>query len=137
MTPEELAKYHADKIEREKAAEAQKKAGLAAERERVANQNSVAEKALEATVPFFTKTRTAMGNSFEFALLRDTSKKIAGINLRLDKANAEIKKSPVGGISVTVRTLGRGSARIYNHITTSGDLTDENLGQLIKTLIDG
>jgi len=137
MTPEELAKYHAAKIERERAAEAQKKAADVAERERTANQNSVAEKALEDTVPFLTKTRAAMGNSFEFALLRDTSSKIAGINLRLDNANAEIKKSPVGGISVTVRTRSQGSARAYSHITTAGGLTDENLGQLIKTLIDG
>lgn len=137
MTPEELAKYHAAKIEKDRAAEAQIKADGAAEKERVANQNSIAQKALENTLPFLTRTQNAMGNSFEFVPIRDTSKKIAGLNLRLANAAAEIKKSPLGVISVSVRTRGPGSARSYSHITTPDDLTDENLGQLIKTLIDG
>lgn len=135
MTPEELAKYHAAKVEREKADEAKMKEQEAIERQRIDDQNNTAERALESAVSFLTATRAAMGSSFEFNLVRDTSNKAVGINLRVDNANAEIKKSPHGDVSAKFQT--RSVRGLYDEIRNAGDITDRKLGELIKTLIDG
>jgi hypothetical protein len=137
MTPEELAKYRADKLANERAAEAVKEADKLAERDRIANQNLAAESALKMALPYLAKAKAAI-SSLDITPVSDTSSKIAGINLRLGNASAQIMKSPLGDITAVTMNKKQGpTGKPFNAIRSLADLTDENLSLLVKTLIDG
>jgi hypothetical protein len=136
MTPEELAKYRTEKLRKENAAAAQKKADEQADRERISNKNLDAAKALtEKVIPYLNKAKAAI-SSLEFAPIKDTSSEIVAINLRLGKAAAHIQKSPHGDITAATNYKLGQSPQPFVAIRSIDDLTDEKLGLLIKSLID-
>jgi hypothetical protein len=135
MTPEELAKYRSEKLARDRKAEEARKAAVLAERDRVLAQNAAAEHALEATIPYLNQVKGAMSPSFTFKPIRDTSNHMVGVELNLDGVNAEIEKDPSGAISASIR--GAGGANPFALIRSAGDLTEDNLSRLVKTMIDG
>lgn len=137
MTPEELAKYREDKLAKETTAKVQKEADKVAERKRIDDENLAAENALkEQVLPYLAKAKGAIG-ALEFTPVNDTSNRITGVNLRLGNASARISKSPVGRISAVATNSKQGiTGKPFQAIQSASDLTEENLSELIKSLID-
>jgi len=82
MTPEELAKYRAEKREKEKqAAEARKRAEEAEENGR-ANRAHLAETVLrEQIIPYFGQVKTAMVQGFSYEIVQNTQNEVVGVNI--------------------------------------------------------
>jgi hypothetical protein len=96
MTPEELAKYRAEKREKEKqAAEARKRAEEAEETGR-ANRAHLAETVLrEQIIPYLGQVETAMVQGFSYEIVQNTQNEVVGVNISLDGISGKI--SVVGG----------------------------------------
>ena len=96
MTPEELAKYRAEKREKEKqAAEARKRTEAAEETGR-AKRAHLAETVLrEQIIPFFDQVKTAMVQGFSYEIVQNTQNEVVGVNISLDGISGKI--SVVGG----------------------------------------
>jgi hypothetical protein len=135
MTPEELAKYRADKLEKEKASEEARKADVSARRDRILSQNSAAELALEEIIIYLDQVKIAMSPSFSYKPFRDTSNRIAGFDLTLGAVTVEMRKDTSGSISASTRDTNR-ERKAFTFIRSASDLTEDNLSRLVKAMID-
>ncbi len=139
MTPEELAKYRADQLASAKTPREEGEVGKLAANARIDQQNADAEAALRSIIPHLDRIKAAIP-SLEFAPLMDTSRKIAGINLRLGQAAANIEKSANGDISAVLAAFASTrqgpSRKPFASISSSADITPDNLNTLIKAMID-
>lgn len=136
MTPEELAKYRAEKREKEKqAAEARKRAEEAEETGR-ANRAHLAETVLrEQIIPYLGQVKTAMVQGFSYEIVQNTQNEVVGVNISLDGISGKIS---VAGGSYQVQLQDPKTARYdtYPDLGAPEDVSEASLGNLLKALID-
>jgi hypothetical protein len=137
MTPEELAKYRAEKVEKEQRAAAEQERRADAERSQFQSDTDAAKAAIgQKIIPYLNRVKTAMNGAITFAPMVNTDHEPVGVDLRMDNRKASIKmfgstfqcyidsrRPPYGAIPFT-------------GIRSIADITDDKLGQFIKAMID-
>ena len=137
MTPEELAKYRAEKLEMERKEDEEKKRLHNDEQaQRAAADSEMIEAVKDKMLPYLEKVKTAMGGALTVSITRDTENTISSIDLSLDGRAAMIRRY---GSHLQVNIKQRRppyDVVPYSGLRHASDISEENLGLFIKALID-
>ena len=136
MDPKELAKLYAAQMAKEAADKAAEKAADVAAAKARESAAADAENALnDVAIPYLKQIKSAMAGNFTFDVQRDvTSNRTLGVKFEGKERHPVSIKLIGGAIQVRIHT---GGGMIYPEIKVPSDLSEEKLGALVQTIIEG
>jgi hypothetical protein len=136
MTPEQLARYRAEKLEKKNEAAAARERAEEAEKVGRANQAHLAETVLrEQIIPYFGRVKVAMTQGFSYEVVQNTQKQVVGVNISLDGISGKISVRD-GSYQVQLRDPKTARYNTYPNLGAPEDVSEASLGNLLKALID-
>jgi hypothetical protein len=136
MSPEELAKYRAEKLQKAEMDKAEKKAAETAARESQQARAEAARKGLTTVViPYFDELVKGLPGFSYTTMNEATSGEVLGVDFIVDNRAARIQLAG-SAVNAATRDHRQGGMSRFTFINSADDLTREKVGHMIKAMID-
>jgi hypothetical protein len=136
MTPEELAKYRSDKLEKAQKEQADRKRAAEEHDARYRAHVEALRASVEQTVlPYLQEASKAMDGAMEVTPIRDTDGHLAGVDIILDGRTGDIKMTGATLEAYTKHPM-TGEQLPYTKLRNLQDVNSDNIGGFVKFILD-